>query len=99
MDETIWGDPFEFRPERFINEEGRFVKHPYVIPFASGKRSCPGELLARQELYLFTGNLVKQFHFLPPHGVERLDEDPIRDWIRAPKPYNVNIIPRAINYM
>ena len=96
MDETKWGDPHVFRPERFINENGKFVKHPHVIPFSIGKRACPGEILARQELYLFTGNLVKQLCFYPPDGVDKLDEEPVEDSVLAPKPFHVKVVPRKI---
>ena len=91
MDEKTWGDPHVFRPERFINDDGKFVKHPHVIPFSIGKRACPGEILARQELYLFTGNLIKRFRFYPPEGEQKLDEEPVKDSIWCPKPFNVKI--------
>ena len=94
MDQKTWGDPLVFRPGRFINEDGKFVKHPHVIPFSLGKRACPGEILARQELYLFTGNLVKRFRFSPPDGIDRLDEEPVKESIWAPKPFDVNIVSR-----
>lgn len=35
-----WKDPQNFRPERFINEDGSFRKDDHVIPFFTGKRSC-----------------------------------------------------------
>uniref|UniRef100_A0A1I7RZT0 Cytochrome P450 n=2 Tax=Bursaphelenchus xylophilus TaxID=6326 RepID=A0A1I7RZT0_BURXY len=57
--------PLEFRPERFINENGKFVSHPAMLPFSLGKRVCLGEGLARMELYLFTANLLNQFKILP----------------------------------
>ena len=44
----------------------RFVKNDRLIPFGIGKRSCMGELLARNEIFLFTVNLVQKLRFLPP---------------------------------
>lgn len=35
MDES-WGDPDDFRPERFINEEGSIVIPDRFIPFSYG---------------------------------------------------------------
>ena len=38
MDEEIWGDPHNFRPERFLNEEGDLVKMDSFVPFSLGKQ-------------------------------------------------------------
>ena len=94
MNEATWGDPCVFRPERFINEEGQFVKHRNVIPFSIGKRACPGEILARQELYLFTANLVKKFQLYPPDGTDNIDEEPVKGSTWSPKPFKVKVVPR-----
>jgi len=37
MDKTHWGDPENFRPERFISPEGKFVKDVHLMLFGSGK--------------------------------------------------------------
>lgn len=37
MDEKHWGDPKEFRPERFINDRGEYVEDPWLITFGLGK--------------------------------------------------------------
>jgi len=36
MDKEHWGDPRKFRPERFINDEGKFVEDPWLITFGLG---------------------------------------------------------------
>jgi cytochrome P450 len=36
-DKKIWKDPEEFRPERFINDAGKFVRHESLIPFSVGE--------------------------------------------------------------
>jgi hypothetical protein len=36
-DPNIWGDPQNFRPERFLDENGKLIKHDAFIPFGSGK--------------------------------------------------------------
>ena len=42
-DVKTWGDPENFRPERFLSEDGQKVIKPEAfIPFGSGKRLCPG---------------------------------------------------------
>lgn len=35
-DETYWENPMEFVPERFLNQDGHFVKSSKLIPFGTG---------------------------------------------------------------
>jgi cytochrome P450 len=37
-----------------------------MVTFGIGKRACVGELLARNEVFLFTVNLIQKLRFLPP---------------------------------
>ncbi|XP_045490965.1 cytochrome P450 306a1 [Colias croceus] len=46
-DPNIWEDPNEFRPRRFIDDEGNLLKPQEFIPFQTGKRMCPGDELSR----------------------------------------------------
>ena len=52
-DKETWGDPEVFRPERFIDAEGKFVSKPcpFYIPFSYGRRSCPGNTLALTDMF------------------------------------------------
>ncbi len=36
-DEKVWPEPNELKPERFLDEEGQFVKKQEWIPFSMGK--------------------------------------------------------------
>ena len=91
---TTWGDPEVFRPERFLNDDGEFVKHPHVIPFGIGKRSCLGELLARQELYIFTAMISQRFKILPEEGTDQIDSTPDFGFTRVPKPFRIRAMRR-----
>jgi cytochrome P450 len=43
--------PNQFKPERFLNNKGHFMKDTgFHFLFSLGKRRCPGELLARAEV-------------------------------------------------
>ena len=44
-----------------------------MIPFGIGKRYCMGELLARNEVFLFTVNLIQKLKFLPPNNHQSPD--------------------------
>ena len=64
MGEKSWKDPEKFDPTRFM-EAGKFKRDERVIPFQIGKRVCPGESLAKAELFLFLVGLIQKFKFEP----------------------------------
>lgn len=64
----LWGDPENFRPERFLNESGVVSAPDHFIPFGTGRRSCLGESLARMEIFLFFACLMQRFYFRLPDG-------------------------------
>ncbi|GAB6019174.1 hypothetical protein CHUAL_000793 [Chamberlinius hualienensis] len=87
-DPKLWGDPENFRPERFIGSDGRLVIPEYFVPFSIGKRACAGEPLARMELYLYFTSLLQHFDIisldgakLPLDGSEKVTRSPIFDVI------------------
>ena len=53
----------------------RYVKNERIIPFGIGKRYCMGELLARNEVFMFTVNLIQKLKFLPPQDHPRPDTE------------------------
>eukprot|EP00088_Acartia_fossae_P010933 TRINITY_DN15486_c0_g1_i3.p1 TRINITY_DN15486_c0_g1~~TRINITY_DN15486_c0_g1_i3.p1 ORF type:complete len:479 (+),score=77.85 TRINITY_DN15486_c0_g1_i3:163-1437(+) len=65
-DPAHFTEPEKFNPGRFLDAEGRFVKNERIVPFGIGKRFCMGELLARNEIFLFAANLLQKLRFLAP---------------------------------
>ncbi|EFO96652.1 hypothetical protein CRE_02665 [Caenorhabditis remanei] len=61
-DPEIFPEPYEFRPERFLESDGSLKKVEELVPFSIGKRQCLGEGLARMELFLFFSNLFNKFY-------------------------------------
>ncbi|XP_029420947.1 cytochrome P450 1A1 isoform X1 [Nannospalax galili] len=77
-DQELWGDPSEFRPERFLTPSGTLDKvlSEKVILFGLGKRKCIGETIGRLEVFLFLAILLQQVEFSVSPG-EKVDMTPI----------------------
>ncbi|XP_050238607.1 cytochrome P450 81Q32-like [Mercurialis annua] len=59
-DPKYWEEPEKFKPERFVGCEG--VRDGFrLMPFGSGRRSCPGEGLALRMIALGIGSLLQCF--------------------------------------
>ncbi|XP_043331477.1 steroid 17-alpha-hydroxylase/17,20 lyase-like isoform X2 [Cervus canadensis] len=69
--EKEWHQPNLFMPERFLDPTGTQLISPSLsyLPFGAGPRSCVGEMLARQELFLFMSRLLQRFNLeIPDDG-------------------------------
>ncbi|XP_059152556.1 cytochrome P450 2U1-like [Physella acuta] len=95
-DEKIWGDPENFRPERFLDEQGNLIKREELIPFSMGRRICLGESLAKMELFLFLSSMFQRLEFLPvePDHLPTLKE--ILGGTAAPGPFEIKCVTRNI---
>lgn len=60
-DSARWPEPEKFRPERHLDENGKFVPSPYIIPFSAGGRRCLGEQMARMEVFKFLVTIAQAF--------------------------------------
>ncbi|EDW14395.1 probable cytochrome P450 304a1 [Drosophila mojavensis] len=69
MDKRIWSDPENFRPERFLDDEGKLcLKKDMSLPFGAGKRLCAGETFARNMLFLITTAMLQNFDYVLAPG-------------------------------
>ncbi|XP_047967433.1 cytochrome P450 71AU50-like [Salvia hispanica] len=75
-DPNFWHEPDEFVPERFVGENVDLLgQHFQLIPFGSGRRSCPGQQLGLTLVKLVVAQLVHCFDWELPDGVEPRDLD------------------------
>nr|XP_022302973.1 cytochrome P450 2E1-like [Crassostrea virginica] len=61
MDPKIFPDPFSFKPERFLSEDGKVTGTEKICAFSMGRRVCLGESVAKMELFLFMTSLIQRF--------------------------------------
>ncbi|XP_065812309.1 cytochrome P450 2J4-like isoform X1 [Labrus bergylta] len=92
-DETMWETPHSFNPQHFLDQDGQFRKREAFLPFSAGKRVCPGEQLARAEVFLFFTSLLQRFSFSAPDGEQPSLEFKLGG-ARCPKPYHLCAVPR-----
>ncbi|XP_054780070.1 cytochrome P450 76T24-like [Prosopis cineraria] len=75
-DSTIWCNPNQFMPERFLESEIDFKGHDFeLIPFGAGRRICPGLPLAFRLVHLMLASLILKYNWkladdLHPHEID-----------------------------
>ena len=74
-DPKHWEDPLEFKPERFLVEQGSGNspldvrgQHFHLLPFGSGRRSCPGITLAMQVVQTSLAAMIQCFEWKAEGG-------------------------------
>ncbi|XP_071808498.1 steroid 17-alpha-hydroxylase/17,20 lyase-like [Asterias amurensis] len=92
FNEEFWPAPFEYKPERFIDEGGNFQSKEHMFPFGYGVRACPAQPEARQLVYLILSWLTHRYAITRVPGEEQKDilqQDPQVQVARAPAPFDV----------
>ena len=97
-DARYWESPLEFNPNRWL-ENGKIVppdhiKKQRLLPFGAGRRQCPGEVFARNRLFILTTMLLQKFKFVTAEGHPRPNYDPFDckvDFILKPEPYKLSV--------
>uniref|UniRef100_S4RRW7 Steroid 21-hydroxylase n=1 Tax=Petromyzon marinus TaxID=7757 RepID=S4RRW7_PETMA len=65
-DHAHWDNPSVFQPGRFLGESlERRNPASLLLPFGAGKRVCLGESLAKAEIFLFLGHVLRRLRLQP----------------------------------
>ncbi|XP_061047587.1 cytochrome P450 2E1 [Eubalaena glacialis] len=95
-DSQEFPEPEKFKPEHFLNENGKFKYSDHFKPFSAGKRVCVGEGLARMELFLFLASILQHFNLKSPVDPKDIDLSPIAiGFAKVPPHYKLCVIPRS----
>lgn len=75
-DPKVWPEPEKFVPERFVGSNIDLRRHDFrLLPFGSGRRSCPGLQLGLTTVRLVLAQLVHCFDWELPNGMMPNDLD------------------------
>ncbi|KAF3677704.1 Cytochrome [Capsicum annuum] len=75
-DPEVWPEPEKFVPERFVGSNIDLRGHDFqLLPFGSGKRSCPGIQLGLITVRLVLAQMVHCFDWELPNGMTPNDLD------------------------
>ncbi|XP_015161082.1 cytochrome P450 CYP736A12-like [Solanum tuberosum] len=75
-DPNVWPEPEKFFPERFFGSSIDFRGNDFqLVPFGSGRRSCPGMQLGVTVVRLVVAQLVHCFEWELPNGIQPCDLD------------------------
>ena len=59
----LYPDPEEFKPERFLNEDGTLRDDPVVtLAFGAGRRICPGRHFVDSTLFIVVSSVLSVFN-------------------------------------
>ncbi|XP_071956503.1 cytochrome P450 2U1-like [Antedon mediterranea] len=90
-DEAIWKKPYDFVPERFLDENGRILTNENLLTFGGGRRMCLGKPLAKMEIFLFFTFLIQHFQFDFPTGSPPPSLDGDLGITLTTKPYKIRV--------
>ncbi|KAF7974983.1 hypothetical protein HWV62_10733 [Athelia sp. TMB] len=102
-DEEIYPEPSEFRPERYLAEDGQLralqrAEDPAQIAFGFGRRVCPGMSLAENSVFLAIATLLYVFNISKAKNASGEDITPAVEYdgfICHPRPFRCQIAPRS----
>ncbi|KAF9553213.1 cytochrome P450 [Agrocybe pediades] len=101
-DERVYYEPEKFNPDRFMPREGHTPEpDPRTIAFGFGRRSCPGNNLAENTVWLSIVSLLYAFKISPETDEKGVEIPVVVEYdegsVRHPRPLKCVIRPRRQN--
>lgn len=99
-DEKFWGDPLVFRPDRFLDDDGKLLPsdHPnrkHLMQFGAGVRECVGEIFALRRLFIFIASIAQAFDLKPGDVITSCaNTDYIENFMLSQKPFTARLMAR-----
>ncbi|KAI0103311.1 cytochrome P450 [Nemania sp. FL0031] len=59
MDPTVFPEPQNFDPERWLKADANPLMHGYLVPFGKGSRACAGQNIAWMQMYFAISQLYQ----------------------------------------
>jgi cytochrome P450 len=98
-DPSVYSDPMEFKPERFIASEGHEPEQdPHNVCFGFGRRMCPGIVLAEASIFIQCASTLAAFNIskVSENGELVIPKaEQTTGTISHPKPFKCSITPRS----
>ncbi|XP_072037041.1 cytochrome P450 2U1-like [Amphiura filiformis] len=86
---NMFPEPDQFKPERFIDVQGKYFEREEVCPFGVGRRACIGQTLAKTELFVFFTHLLHRYSLVKPDDVPPITFKGTYGLTFSPKPYTI----------
>ncbi|KAJ7672132.1 cytochrome P450 [Mycena polygramma] len=98
-DESVYPNPEEFNPERFLNADGQFREVDDVLAFGFGRRICPGRYTADASVWAAIVSILASFDIAKAKDVAGKDieiEPAFSDKLVChARPFKCSITPRS----
>ncbi|KAI0056050.1 cytochrome P450 [Artomyces pyxidatus] len=100
-DPELYPDPDEFKPERYLTDDGKKVREDpnLTAAFGYGKRLCPGRHIADDTLFIVTALVVATYSIENAKdalgNVIPIEREFTGTIIRYPKDFKCSILPRS----
>ncbi|KAF9545038.1 cytochrome P450 [Agrocybe pediades] len=101
-DPKVYPDPFSFRPERFLKEDGTLdnsVRDPSLFAFGFGRRICPARYMAYSAIWITIATILTVYDVKKAVDEDGNEIEPTYEYFSGlvcmPLPYKCSLTPRS----